>query len=542
MKHSPARLAHKPLSSTQPPSSSLSASPGWQAFAQAVQAARIRSDHLRLIEAAGLRVDLSAQYHSPELARSAGVLLAQQGFEAARRNLFEGGPVNWTEQRPAWHTALRALPPPVGATTVLAERARLRDFVQRTNQAKQYRHIVHLGIGGSDWGPRLVVDALGASATRTAQRTVRFAANIDAHAITTALTGLDPRDTLIIIASKSFTTTEPLTNAACALAWLRRHGIANPTAQLVAVTANAPAALAFGIDAAQIFTFPDWVGGRYSVWSSLGLTIALGLGLEVYEQLLAGASELDQHFRTAPIAANAPVQMALATVANRSVLGFGSLALAPYDARLRHFIAWVQQLEMESLGKTTQTDGTTLDVPASVAVWGMPGTDCQHTFFQWLHQDGQGAPVDFLLCARPDHDQDTHHATHHRLLIANCLAQRAALARGKTRDEAYTQALDAGESATTAARLAAHRSHPGGRPSTLIVLPRLTAHSLGALLALYEHKVFTQGVLWGLNPFDQWGVEYGKTLAHHIAHTLDAPGVATEHDASTAYWIEQLAS
>jgi len=515
--------------------SKLSQSPAWRTFAHAVQTARVDARKLRLIDAAGLCVDLSTQRASPALENAGAMLLAQQGFDAARQMLFDGGPANWTENRPAWHTALRAPTPPAGAAdAVLTERARLRDFVRRVNHANVYRHVVHLGIGGSDWGPRLVVDALG---TPTPQRSVHFAANIDAHAIASALAGLDAHATLIVIASKSFTTTEPLANAACAIDWLCRHGVADPHAQLVPVTANAAAVREFGIADERIFTFQDWVGGRYSVWSSIGLTIALGLGWDVYEQLLAGAAALDDHFRTMPNAVNAPVQMALAAVANRSVQGFGSLALAPYDARMRHFVPWVQQLEMESLGKTTLASGETLDAPAGVAVWGMPGTDCQHTFFQWLHQDGQGAPVDFLLCAQPDHDQGRHH----RLLIANCLAQRAALAYGRTRDVAYNEGLRAGETKSEAARLAPHRVHPGGRPSTLIVLPSLNPHSLGALLALYEHKVFVQGVLWGLNPFDQWGVEFGKTLAHDIARALDAPNTGNGHDASTNYWIGQLA-
>jgi len=513
----------------------LSKSPVWQAYARAVTSADRHANRLRLIDAAGLRIDLSAQTWSPEQERAGAALLAEQHFDAARQQLFDGGTVNWTEQRAAWHTALRAAAPPEGAASVvLAERARLRAFVQQSNLDNKYRNVVHLGIGGSDWGPRLAMEALGADANR---RTVRFAANIDAHAITGALAGLDPHDTLIVVASKSFTTAEPLANAACALQWLRAGGIAEPFEHLVAVTANASSARAFGIADARIFPLWDWVGGRYSVWSSIGLTIALGLGQEVYDRMLAGAADMDAHFLAAPVAQNAPVQMALAAVANRSVLGFGSLALAPYDARLGSLVPWVQQLEMESLGKTTLRDGSTLDVPAGIAVWGMPGTDCQHTFFQWLHQDGQGAPVDFLLCARPDHDQDAHH----QLLIANCLAQRAALLRGKSYEQAMQECLRDGYDTRQAARLAAHRVHPGGRPSTLIVLPSLNPHSLGALLALYEHKVFVEGVLWGLNPFDQWGVEFGKLLAQDITRALDAGSDSAGHDPSTAYWIAQLA-
>jgi len=515
----------------------LSQSPAWRAYAQAVKSADIHASHLRLIEAAGLCIDLSAQPWSPGLARAGAALLSQQHFDEARQQLFNGGEINWTERRAAWHTALRAPVPPAGAASaVLNERARLRAFVHQANLDNQYRNVVHLGIGGSDWGPRLAIEALGADTNR---RTVRFAANIDAHAITGALACLDPRDTLIVVASKSFTTTEPLANASCALQWLRAGGIAQPLEHMVAITANAPAARAFGIADDRIFTLWDWVGGRYSVWSSIGLTIALGLGQDVYDQMLAGAAELDAHFLSAPLADNAPVQMALAAVANRSVLGFGSLALAPYDARLGSFVPWVQQLEMESLGKMTLRDGSALDVPAGVAVWGMPGTDCQHTFFQWLHQDGQGAPVDFLLCARPNHDHDAHH----RLLLANCLAQRAALLRGKSLEQARQECLRDGCDARQAARLAPHRVHPGGRPSTLIVLPGLNPHSLGALLALYEHKVFVEGVLWGINPFDQWGVEFGKLLTREISHALSGPAddIATGYDCSTSYWINRLA-
>jgi len=516
----------------------LSQSPVWKTYVQAVRAAERHASCLRLIDAAGLSVDLSAQAWSPALENAGAALLAQQGFDTARQQLFEGGKINWTEQRAAWHTALRAPVPPASiAADVQRERARLRAFVAQTNLDNKYRNIVHLGIGGSDWGPRLAIEALGAETNR---RTVRFAANIDAHAIAAALAGLNPRDTLIVVASKSFTTTEPLANATCALQWLRAGGIEQPFDHLVAITANASAARNFGIADERIFTLWDWVGGRYSVWSSIGLTIALGLGQDVYEQMLAGAADMDAHFCSAPLAENAPVQMALAAVANRSVLGFAAQALAPYDARLASFVPWVQQLDMESLGKTTLRDGSTLDVPSGVAVFGMPGTDCQHTFFQWLHQDSQGAPVDFLLCARPDHDQDAHH----QLLVANCLAQRAALLRGKSYEQAVQEGLRDGCDAQQAARLAQHRVHPGGRPSTLIVLPSLTPHSLGALLALYEHKVFVTGVLWGINPFDQWGVEFGKLLAQDIGRDLDADTVDTpaQHDASTAYWIAQLAN
>jgi len=518
---------------------SLSNSPAWKQFSQAVLRSPSKPDALRVITAAELEVDLTTQRSSVELIQASQALLAQQGFEQYRRDLFEGAAINWTEQRAAWHTALRAATPPEPvAEAVLTERARLAKFVEEVNARNQYRNVVHLGIGGSDWGPRLAFESLAGAGTR---RTLRFASNVDAHAITAALEGLDAHDTLVIISSKSFTTTESLANAACAIDWLRANGVTDPLDHFAAVTANPKAARDFGISEKRIFQFWDWVGGRYSLWSSIGLPIALGLGIETLNEMRAGAASMDEHFLHAPFEQNAPVQMALSAVANRSVLGYGSFALCPYDARLGSLVPWLQQLEMESLGKATHRDGSALDVPSSPVVWGMPGTDGQHTFFQWLHQDGKGAPVDFILCAAPDH----RHTRHHRLLIANCLAQRAALLEGKSFEQSLKEVSKTETDPDKAAILARHHVHPGGRPSTLIVLPRLEAKQLGALLALYEHKVFTEGVLWGINPFDQWGVEFGKRLAGDIERRLDALGsdpAVSPYDPSTAYWVRKLAS
>ena len=519
--------------------SALSKTPAWLEFSRAVHEAILKPDALRVIHAADIDIDLSTQLHCADLTRAGEALLQQQDFDGLRNGLFEGAHINWTEDRAAWHTALRAPEPPAAVSAVIKQqRTRLANFVEQANSLNLYRNVVHLGIGGSDWGPRLAVQALGGGGGR---RKIRFASNVDAHAITEALEGLDPHDTLIIVSSKSFTTTESLANAACAIDWLRAAGIANPLDRFVAVTANAKAAREFGISDDHIFEFWDWVGGRYSIWSSIGLPVALALGLDKFHELLAGAAAMDTHFRSAPISENAPVQMALAAVANCSVRGWGSFALCPYDARLGNLVPWLQQLEMESLGKSVQRDGTPVDVPSSPAVWGMPGTDAQHTFFQWLHQDAKGAPVDFILCAKPAH----RHARHHRLLVANCLAQRAALMEGKTYEQALAQVQKTVSDPKLASELARHRVHPGGRPSTLIVLPRLDAAHLGALLALYEHKVFTEGVLWGINPFDQWGVEFGKQLATDLERRLDAlgsdPGVSP-YDPSTAHWVRKLAN
>jgi glucose-6-phosphate isomerase len=515
---------------------SLPSSPAWLDFSQAVHGASRSGEALRILDAAGLQVDLTTQAHSAALDQACAALLAQQGFEAARAGLFEGQPINWTEHRAAWHTALRASQPPAAvADQVLGERRRVRRFVEDADARGAWKHVLHLGIGGSDWGPRLVVRALGGQGLN---RNLRFAANVDAHDITLELKGLDPRDTLIIIASKSFTTTESLANAKVALDWLKASGVADPVKQVVAVTANPRAALDFGVPEERIFRFWDWVGGRYSLWSAIHLPIALALGCDAVDELLAGAQDMDQHFLHAPVQTNAPVQMALAGVANRSVLGYPTLAITPYDSRLAYLVPWEQQLEMESLGKSATQDGSAPGLPASPVVWGMTGTDSQHTFFQWLHQDAQGAPVDFILCLQPDHG----YARHHQILLANCLAQRAALLAGKTYDEALRETQRTEADPRQAAALARHRVHPGGRPSTLIVLPRLTPRALGALLALYEHKVFTQGVLWGINPFDQWGVEFGKVLAKRIIGELDAPAgeANTWPDASTRHWIPLL--
>lgn len=514
----------------------LSSSPAWIRFAASAATASRRGDTLRLLEAANLRIDLSAQAYSTALRAAANDLLAQQAFTDTRQRLYEGAAVNWTEHRAAWHIALRAPQPPASiAAEVVGERERVRAFVRAADTYSRYRSVLHLGIGGSDWGPRMVIRALRYGTK--IRRELRFASNVDAHALLEAVGDLDPRDTLVIIASKSFTTMETLANAVAALDWLRQGGVTKPLEQVVALTSNVAAAQQFGVATERIFKFWDWVGGRYSLWSAIGLPIALSLGNDILDALLAGAASMDEHFLQAPADVNAPVQMALASVVNRSVLGYPSLALAPYDSRLDHFIPWAQQLEMESLGKVTTRDGLAVGVPTAPVVWGLPGTDAQHTFFQWLHQDAQGAPVDFIVCAQPDHA----YRRHHQILLANCLAQRAALLRGKTFAEALAETRAHERDTAQAELLAHHRVHPGGRPSTLIVLPRLCAHSLGALLALYEHKIFVQGVIWGINPFDQWGVEFGKVLAQNIMHEVEntaSPRVAA--DVSTQYWIDQL--
>ncbi|MBV6272634.1 glucose-6-phosphate isomerase [Alcaligenaceae bacterium CGII-47] len=509
----------------------LTALPQWKRFTLAAQTCEVRDTALDIVQAPGLEVDFSGQRHSPELLAAGRALIAARGLDTERARLLAGEVVNITEGRAAWHTALRA---PDAPPEVQAERARMDAWVRRADTERRWRNIVHIGIGGSDWGVRLAVGAFGYAGM---WRQVRFVANIDGHAIEGGLAGLDPRETLVVLVSKSFTTAETLQNAARAREWLAATGVARPDDHFVAVTARADLALAWGVPAGQVFRLWDWVGGRFSLWSAVSLTTALAVGSDILAGMQAGAAAMDNHFVQAPPDVNAPIRMALAGIVNRSVLGQGSLNIAPYDSRLANLVPYVQQLEMESLGKSVDLAGHPVSVPTGPAVWGMPGTDAQHTFFQWLHQGSDGAPVDFILCQEADH----HWPDHHRRLIANCLAQREALMRGKSLDEALVECEVAGEPPDRAAWLARHRVHPGGRPNHLIVLPRLSPYSLGALLALYEHKVFVQALVWGINPFDQWGVEYGKVLAQDIVQALE-PGrgasVDVAHDLSTHHWID----
>ncbi|PVY67850.1 glucose-6-phosphate isomerase [Pusillimonas noertemannii] len=512
--------------------SALDQTSEWEAFIKAGQSASVHPNDLRLFDAAGLALDFTGQVTSPLLIKSAEALLSARHFNLYRDKLLSGQSINNTEERAAWHTMLRA-PAPVEA--VAAERQRMNEFIRKADSERRWRNIVHIGIGGSDWGVRLTVGAFGYAGM---WRQVRFAASIDGHAIEGALAGLNPHDTLIVLASKSFTTAETLQNGRRAIEWQRNAGVEDPYENLMVVTACPDLAKAWGARDSQIFRLWDWVGGRFSLWSSVGLTTALAVGSDVVAGMHAGAAAMDMHFASAPFEKNAPIQMALAGIVNRNALGYASLNIAPYDFRLANLVPYLQQLEMESLGKSVDLDGDPVHVATGPAVWGMPGTDAQHTFFQWLHQSSDGAPVDFIVCQEAGH----HWPEHHRSLLANCLAQREALLQGKSYEEALKECLASGLPQEKAEWLAKHRVHPGGRPSNLIVLPKLTPYTLGALLALYEHKVFVQGVVWGINPFDQWGVEYGKVLAQGITEELSGakPKDAAGHDASTAYWVERF--
>jgi glucose-6-phosphate isomerase len=510
-----------------PDAVSLTDLPQWAKFRDAASTATICTDSLRCLKAAGLELDISGQRHSPELTKATQALLEARDFDAQRQTLLNGGVANITEQRAAWHNALRQ---PAANEAITTERQRLIEFVRQADSERRWRHVVHIGIGGSDWGVRLAVNAFGYAG---AWREVHFVANIDGHAIQGGLAGLDPRDTLIVLASKSFTTAETLQNGERAVEWLKGSGIDNPYNQIVAITARPDVAQAWGIPDAHIFKMWDWVGGRFSLWSAVSLTTALAVSVDVVAGMHAGAAAMDAHFADAPLEKNAPVQMAISGIVNRSVLDYASLNIAPYDFRLASLVPYIQQLDMESLGKSVTLAGKPVGVPTGPAVWGMQGTDAQHTFFQWLHQGSDGAPVDFIVCRDADHGWREHHKS----LLANCLAQREALLKGKSYETALQECLAGGADPEQAKWLAQHRVHAGGRPSNLIVLPRLSPYTLGALLALYEHKIFVQGVVWGINPFDQWGVEYGKVLAKDIGMELEGHSIFADHDVSTAHWV-----
>jgi glucose-6-phosphate isomerase len=482
------------------------------------------------LAAAGVEIDLSKQPWSLgdldtmlNLARAAGV-------EAARDRLFAGEIVNVTEGRPALHMALRA---PDGADwradgqpvsrEVEATRAAMRAFCDavRTGEkqsaaGKPFRAIVHIGIGGSDLGPRLIWEAL-----RPLDPLIelRFVANVDPAELAQALTGLDPAETMVVTVSKTFTTLETLTNAEAARAWLRAALGPAADSHLVAVSAAPEKAQAFGVPADQVFGFWDWVGGRYSIWSAVGLSCAAALGYEVFARFHAGAAAMDEHFRAAPLGANAPVLLALAHVFNRNGLGRPIRAVVPYAQRLRLFAAFLQQLEMESNGKRVTAAGQPAPHATAASVFGDAGTNGQHAFFQLLHQGTDIIPVD-IVAVREGSEGDPKAQTK---LLANAVAQAEALMVGRPAAETPDP----------------QRAFPGNRPSSFLLLERLDPERLGALIALYEHKTFVEGVLWRINSFDQWGVELGKTLALRVLGELEG-GPAGAHDPSTAALIARL--
>ncbi|MCX7376028.1 MAG: glucose-6-phosphate isomerase [Alphaproteobacteria bacterium] len=477
-------------------------------------------------------------------------LARKAGLERFRNRLFGGALVNATEGRAAMHMALRG-PADAGLLAgaedasglAAAERARMQRFVAAVHDGtlrgvtgQRFQAVLNIGIGGSDLGPRMVAEAL--TMTDGGVMAAHYLSNVDGHAFAALARRLNPATTLVLVASKTFTTQETMANAAAARAWLAAAlGEAAVGAHFAALSTNHAAAAAFGIAAERVFGFRDWVGGRYSLWSAVGLSIALAGGWDTFQALLDGAWAMDCHFRDTPLEANLPVILGLVGVWHVNALGYRAQAILPYDARLHRFAAHLQQLEMESNGKSVLLDGGSVGTATCPVIFGEPGTDAQHSFMQLIHQGTSVIPVDFLLAAQADHGRDGAH----RILAANAFAQAEALLAGKTRAQVEAEMRAAGADDAAVAAVAPHRVFPGNRPSTTILFRRLDAFTLGRLVALYEHKVAVQGCLWGINSFDQWGVELGKVLASGVLKELEG-GPAGVHDGSTAALMARFAA
>jgi glucose-6-phosphate isomerase len=541
--------------------SDLTRSPEWQALAtHAKSLARIRLGELfdqdrgraqRFTTAAvGITLDYSKQLMTNRTRELLIELAYAANLPVWTSRLFGGEPVNWTEGRPALHTALRS-----GDRDITTEAAgevglltgdaldligRFTDSIrsgQWTGHSGQpVSDVVVLGIGGSQLGPQFVCRALAHLAAP--QPRLHFLANADGAALDALFARLDAATTLFLIVSKSFSTPETLLNARAAREWyLAEGGPADALSRhFVAISANPEAVGSAGFDTRAMLPFWDWVGGRYSLWSAVGLPIALALGIEGFRAMLAGAQAMDEHFRGAPDIDNLPVLMALIEIWNVNFLGHRSRAVIPYSDALADLPAYLQQLETESNGKSTDRDGTAVDYATAPIVWGAIGTPAQHAVFQALHQGTTTVPVDFIgICHHP-----TRRAGHSRMLHANMLAQAAALMRGKTLKERQEELARAHHGADEIARLAAHQTYPGNRPSNTILIDRLEPARLGALIALYEHKVFVESVVWRINAFDQWGVEWGKRLAADIESALAGNAAGPLPDGSTGLLVDRL--
>lgn len=463
------------------------------------------------VDVGALHFDFSKTHADRETLALLAELATVADLYGWRQRLFDGDVVNPTEGRAATHTAERGSPPHAAAETAAVAHAKMRDLVERVRAGAfgPVRSVLHLGIGGSALGPALLLDALGSGASDRAIEAAVIS-NIDGAALAPWLERFNPRETLVVLVSKTFTTVETMTNAKSVLDWLTRGGVGDPLARCVAVTAAPEKARAFGVADASILPFGESVGGRYSLWSAVGLPAALACGWPAFEALLAGAAAMDRHFHEAPLDRNAPVLAAMLDVWYATFLNAETRAIFAYDERLRLLPSYLQQLEMESNGKRVTRHGETVDYPTAAITWGGVGTDAQHAVFQLLHQGTHLVPTEFVAVIEPGHDLG---GSHHRQLLANCFAQGAALMRGRSLDEARSQS--GGDPAIAAAKM-----FPGNRPSATVLLQRLGPQELGSLLAFYEHRTFAASCLLGINAFDQMGVELGKEMAKAVERQL----------------------
>jgi glucose-6-phosphate isomerase len=492
-------------------------------------------------EAAGLFLDYSKNRLDGRTLELLANLARERGVERLRDAMFAGEKINLTENRAVLHTALRApatRPFTLDGQDVTGDVHAVLDRIKTFSEAvrsgswvghtgKPITDVINIGIGGSDLGPKMVCLALRQFAHP--RLTMHFVSNVDGHDMDAALSRVNPETTLFIIASKTFTTAETMMNANTARAWFLQSAPEEALAKhFVAVSTNVEAIKKFGIDPQNMFPFWDWVGGRYSVWSAIGLPVALCVGFGYFSDFLAGAHAMDEHFATAPIEQNLPMILGLIGFWNREFLDCPSVSIAPYHQDLNRFPAYLQQLEMESNGKRVTRAGDSIsDYETCPVIWGDVGTNGQHAYFQLLHQGTDITPIDFIAALRPAHEFYNHHAA----LLANCFAQSEAFMKGKTADE-VRQDLQ-GQPLDEVERLVPHKTFPGNRPSNTILMDYLNPATLGALIALYEHKTFVQGALWDVNSFDQWGVELGKVLARQIEAELNEEAHPERHDSST---------
>ncbi|CUH65705.1 Glucose-6-phosphate isomerase [Thalassovita autumnalis] len=470
------------------------------------------------------------------------------GLAEKRDAMFSGAKINETEGRAVLHTALRAAFGTVVEVDgenvipgVRATRDRMAEFANAVRdgsyigQGGKITDVVNIGIGGSDLGPVMAVKALAPYCNGPR---CHFISNIDGAHLADVLKGLNPETTLVIVASKTFTTIETMTNAASAKAWMGAL-VADPGAQFAALSTSAEKTADFGIDASRVFGFEDWVGGRYSMWGPIGLSLMIAIGPENFADFLAGARAMDDHFRKADLRQNLPVLLALVGMWHHQGLGYATRAVLPYEQRLERLPAYLQQLEMESNGKRVSMDGADLQSVSGPVVWGEPGTNGQHAFYQLIHQGTAIVPCEFMV-GKQGFEADLSH--HHHLLVANCLAQSEALMKGRSLAEATEIMAAKGLTGDELDRQARHRVFPGNRPSTTLIYDKLTPFVLGQIVALYEHRVFVEGVLLGINSYDQWGVELGKELALALGPVLSGEEVPDGKDPSTRMLVQHLQS
>lgn len=494
--------------------------------------------------------DFSKQKINDEIIQALENYTELSSFAEKREQMFRGEKINSTEKRVVLHTALRNSISEeiiVDGVNIIPEihdvLKQMESFCSKFQSGelqgytgKHLNTIVNIGIGGSDLGPKMVCTALKPYHKKGIS--VHFVSNVDSTHVVETLKQCNPETTLFIIASKTFTTEETMTNARSARAWFLNNGGTEESVakHFIALSTNLKETSAFGINSDNVFRFWDWVGGRFSLWSAIGLPIALICGFECFKELLSGGEMMDTHFRTEPIRSNIPVMMALCTLWNTSANGMTNHAVLPYDEYLRLFPAFLQQLEMESNGKYVDLNGNTFPYTTCPSVWGQPGTDSQHSFFQLIHQGTTIIPCDFIAAAQSHNPLGDHHER----LLANFLAQTEALMNGKSAETVRAELEKTGMAEKEIQALIQHKVFEGNRPTTTILCKKITPKTLGALIAMYEHKVFTLGVLWNINSFDQWGVELGKQLAKRILPELSSTADELHHDASTNYLIRQI--